>query len=169
MGRAGVLQGVRQMRFEALLDRHERGESSQAEAAEMLGITERTLRRWRDRLRDEGPSGLVDRRIGKPSSRRAAAAEIQRMLGLYQEIYPDFTVKHFHEQLKKRHDYKLGYTVTRLSFAGGGAGAAGAQALGASPEAAAPAGAGDAAASRRLALCLAARRRPAIRFGGDPR
>ena len=49
MGRAGVLQGVRQMRFRALLDRHRRGALSQVEAAEMLGITERTFRRWRDR------------------------------------------------------------------------------------------------------------------------
>ena len=120
MGRAGVLQGVRQMRFEALLDRHERGELSQGEAAEMLGITERTFRRWRDRLRDEGPSGLIDRRIGKPSSRRAAAEEILRMLGLYEERYSGFTVKHFHEQLQKRHSYKLGYTVTRLSLQSAG-------------------------------------------------
>jgi transposase len=108
------------MRFEALLDRHERGELSQGEAAEMLGITERTFRRWRDRLRDEGPSGLIDRRIGKPSSRRAAAAEILRMLGLYEERYSGFTVKHFHEQLQKRHNYKLGYTVTRLSLQSAG-------------------------------------------------
>ena len=71
MGRAGVLQGVRQMRFEGLLERQERGELSQGEAAEMLGVSERTFRRWRDRLRDEGPQGLRDRRIGKPSSRRA--------------------------------------------------------------------------------------------------
>jgi transposase len=120
MERARVLQGVRQMRFEALLDRHERGELGQAEAAEMLGITERTFRRWRDRLRDEGPAGLVDRRIGKPSSRRAAVAEIERMLGLYRERYADFTVKHFHEQLRKRHNYKLGYTVTRLSLQAAG-------------------------------------------------
>src|SRR5205807_2389189 len=108
MGRAGVLQGVRQMRFEALLDRHERGELSQIEAAEMLGITERTFRRWRGRLRDEGPVGLRDRRIGKPSSRGpsahgldpwgAAVEEILRMLGLYREVYADFTVKHFHER-----------------------------------------------------------------------
>ena len=120
MGRAGVLQGVRQMRFEGLLERHERGELSQEEAAEMLGVSERTFRRWRDRLRDEGPSGLRDRRIGKPSSRRAAAEEILRMLGLYQERYEGFTVKHFHEQLQKRHDYKLGYTVTRLALQGAG-------------------------------------------------
>src|SRR5216683_1520156 len=116
MGWAGVLQGVRQMRFESLLDRHERGELSQAEAAEMLGISERTFRRWRDRLRDEGPSGLIDRRIGKPSSRRAATEEILRMLGLYEERYSGFTVKHFHEQMTKRHNYKLGHRVTRLSL-----------------------------------------------------
>ena len=120
MVRAELLQGIREMRFEALLDRHERGELGQQEAAEMLGISERTFRRWRDRLRDEGPSGLRDRRIGKPSSRKAAVEEIQRMLGLYEERYGGFTVKHFHEQLVKRHDYKLGYTVTRLSLQGAG-------------------------------------------------
>jgi transposase len=120
MGRAEVLQGVREMRFEGLLDRHERGELNQEEAAEMLGISERTFRRWRDRLRDEGPVGLRDRRIGKPSSRRAAVEEIVRMLGLYEASYSDFTVKHFHEQLVKRHDYKLGYTVTRLALHGAG-------------------------------------------------
>src|SRR5712691_4712550 len=120
MGRTEVLQGVREMRFEALLDRHERGDLNQEEAAEMLGISERTFRRWRDRLRDEGPTGLRDRRLGKPSSRRAATEEILRMLGLYEERYSDFTVKHFHEQLVKRHDYKLGYTVTRLSLQGAG-------------------------------------------------
>jgi transposase len=120
MGRAEVLQGVRQMRFEGLLERHERGELSQEEAAEMLGISERTFRRWRDRLRDEGVEGLRDRRIGKPSSRRAAVEEILLMLGLYEERYSDFTVKHFHEQLQKRHGYKLGYTVTRLALQGAG-------------------------------------------------
>jgi transposase len=108
------------MRFEGLLDRHERGELNQEEAAEMLGVSERTFRRWRDRLRDEGPVGLRDRRIGKPSSRRAAVAEIQRMLGLYEERYEGFTAKHFHEQLVKRHGYKLGYTVTRLALRGAG-------------------------------------------------
>jgi transposase len=120
MGRAEVLQGVRAMRFEALLDRHERGELSQIEAAEMLGIGERTFRRWRARRRDEGSAGLRDRRIGKPSSRRAAAEEIVRMLGLYEASHADFTVKHFHEQMVKRHDYKLGCTVTRLALQGAG-------------------------------------------------
>lgn len=77
------------MRFETLLDRHERGELSQVEAAEMQGMSERTFRRWRDWLRDEGPEGLADRRIGKPSSRRAAAEEILRTLGLWREHHAD--------------------------------------------------------------------------------
>jgi transposase len=101
------------MRFEALLERQEEGGLSQAEAAEMLGMSERSFRRWRDRFREEGELGLSDRRLGKPSSRRAACEEIARMLGLYRERYSDFTVKHFHEQLVKRHGYKLGYTVTK--------------------------------------------------------
>src|SRR2546428_10446489 len=102
MGRAGVLQGVRQMRFAGLLERHQRGELSQIEAAEMLGVTERTFRRWRDRLRDEGPTGLLDRRLGKPSSRRAAAEGSFRMLGLYPGGFADLPGKHFHQQLGKR-------------------------------------------------------------------
>jgi len=79
----------------------------------MLGVSDRTFRRWRDRLKDEGPAGLKDRRL-LPSGKRAAQAEIERMLGLYRDTYSDFTVKHFHEQLVKRHGYKLGYTVTKV-------------------------------------------------------
>jgi transposase len=102
------------MRFQSLLDRHERGEITQAEAAEMLGVAERTFRRWRDRYEEEGEAGLADRRLGRPSPRRAPAAELERMLGLYRDRYADFTVKHFHEQLVTRHGYKLGYTVTKV-------------------------------------------------------
>src|SRR5580658_208371 len=114
MDRTRIDERVRQMRFEGLLDRHERGELSQLEAAEMLGISERSFRRWRDRLHDEGPAGLADRRLGKPSGRRAGVAELARMLELYRGSYADFTVKHFHEQLVKRHGYQLGYTVTKV-------------------------------------------------------
>ena len=83
------------------------------EAAELLGICERTFRRWRDRHRQFGLEGLADGRLG-PSSRRASMTEIERMLGLYRDLYRGFTVKHFHEQLLKRHNYGLGYTVTKL-------------------------------------------------------
>ena len=101
------------MRFTDLLGRTERSELSQMEAAEILGVSERTFRRWRDRHREAGEAGLADRRL-TPSLRRAPVAEIERMLGLYRDIYRGFTVKHFHEHLSKRHNYTLGYTVTKL-------------------------------------------------------
>ncbi len=113
MDRARIHEGVRRMRFTDVLGRSERSELSQMEAAELLGISERTFRRWRDRHREAGPPGLADRRLA-PSPRRAPVAEIERMLGLYKGLYCGFTVKHFHEQLGKRHNYVLGYTVTKM-------------------------------------------------------
>src|ERR1700686_4968710 len=113
MDRARIHEGIRRMRFTDVLGRSERSELSQMEAAELLGIGERTFRRWRDRHREAGLVGLADRRLA-PSLRRVPVAEIERMLGLYRELYRGFTVKHFHEQLGKRHGYTLGYTVTKL-------------------------------------------------------
>jgi transposase len=102
------------MRFARLLERQEGGEITQAEAAELLGVRERTFRRWRDRYREDGEAGLDDGRLGRRSPRRAPEAEMERMLGLFRDKYSDFTVKHFHEQLVRRHNYKLGYTVTKV-------------------------------------------------------
>jgi transposase len=114
MNRAAFHEGVRRMRFSSLLDRHKGGELTQVEAAEMLGIHERTFRRWQVRFEADGESGLADLRLGRPSPRRACVDEIERMLGLYRDRYSDFTVKQFHEQLCKRHNYRLGYTVTKV-------------------------------------------------------
>ncbi len=119
MDRARVHEGVRRMRFEDVLGRWDRSELSQSEAAELLGVCERTFRRWRDRYREAGVAGLADGRL-RPSLRRAPVAEIEGMLGLYREQYRGFTVKHFHEQLVKRHGYVLGYTVTKLRLQGAG-------------------------------------------------
>ena len=102
MDRARIHEGIRRMRFADLLGRTERSERSQLEAAELLGVSERTFRRWRDRHRDEWPSGLADRRL-QPSLRHAPVVEIERMLGLYRDIYRGITLKHFHEHLAKRH------------------------------------------------------------------
>ena len=108
------------MRFEEVLDRHERGFLTQAEAGEMLGVTERTFRRWQVRYREEGATGLRDRRVGKPSPRRADEGELARARSLYAEMYEGFTAKHFHEKLVEGHGYRLGYTVTRLALQAAG-------------------------------------------------
>jgi transposase len=108
------------MRFESLLGRQERGDLTQVEAAEMLGVSVRTFQRWAGRFEECGAEGLCDRRLGRVSPRRAPEEELERMLGLYRDKYADFTVKHFHEHLVKRHDYVLGYTVTKLALQAAG-------------------------------------------------
>lgn len=109
-----MLERIGIMRFEELLERWHGGRLSHGEAAAALGVSERTLRRWRERYEEDGADGLVERRVGRPSPRRAAVDELRRMQALYRERYQGFTVKHFHEKLVQRHDYRLGYTTTRL-------------------------------------------------------
>ena len=116
MRRAKVLWEAFVTRFEAALDQHRWGWLSSDEAGEALGMSGRQFRRLRVRHAAEGAAGLADRRLGRVSGRRAPEAELDRMHRLYREEYADFTVKHFHEELVKRHNYKLGYTVTRLSL-----------------------------------------------------
>src|SRR6266496_4679072 len=120
MGTASIHEGVRRMRFSSLLDRTEAKELTQAAASELLGINVRTVQRWAERYEAEGDDGLVDRRMGRRSPRRAPEKELERMLGLFRDKYADFTVKHFHEQLQKRHGYMLGYTVTKLALQAAG-------------------------------------------------
>jgi transposase len=116
MGTASIHEGVRRMRFSSLLDRTEAKELTQEAASEILGINVRTFQRWAERYEAEGDDGLVDRRMGRRSPKRASEEELERMLGLFRDKYADFTVKHFHEQLQKRHGYVLGYTVTKLAL-----------------------------------------------------
>src|SRR5512147_325309 len=68
MRRTEVLQGLRLMKFEEVYGRTCRGGLSQAEAAEILGMSERTFRRWRDRYEATGAEGLFDRRLGTVSA-----------------------------------------------------------------------------------------------------
>ena len=86
----------------------------------MLGMSERSFRRWQVRCWEDGAAGLADRRVGRPSPRRAEEGELARARALYAEFYDGFTVKHFHEKLGERHGYRLGYTVTRLALQAAG-------------------------------------------------
>jgi hypothetical protein len=107
-------------RFEEAFEQYRRQRLTGEEAGELLGMSGRHFRRLCVRYEEAGIEGLRDRRIGKVSPRRAPMRELERMKQLYQEQYGDFTMKHFHEHLVRRHNYKLGYTVTRLSLQAAG-------------------------------------------------
>jgi transposase len=114
MRRSEVLQGVRMLRLRDVFGRWESGELSQLEAAELLGMHERTFRRWARRFESDGEAGLEDRRLGRRSGRAVAVSVADEVERLYRERYLGFTAKHFHEYLKASHGYSLGYTWTKV-------------------------------------------------------
>ena len=114
MRRTEALQGVRMAMFLNLLHRWESAELNQAEAAELLGVTERTFRRWTRRYEEDGDAGLLDRRLGKASGKRVPADRAEEVERLYRERYQGFTVQHFHEHLVADHGFGWGYTWTKL-------------------------------------------------------
>src|SRR6202166_958072 len=114
MRRTEALQGVRMAMFLNVLDRWESAELNQEEAAELLGVSERTFRRWTRRYEEEGEAGLLDRRLGKASGKRVPVDRAEEVERLYRERYQGFTVKHFHEHLIKDHGFGWGYTWLKL-------------------------------------------------------
>jgi transposase len=120
MNRATVLQEVRQMRFEELYERRQRRTLTMGEAAEMLGITERTFRRWSSRYQAEGAEGLQDRRLGRASARAVPVDEALRMVTLYETRYTGWTVKHFHERWQADHGGTRSYTWTKKALQAAG-------------------------------------------------
>jgi transposase len=101
------------LRFLDILGRYEAAELNQLEAAELLGVGERTFRRWRVRFEDEGEAGLLDRRLGKASGKRVPVDREHEVEALYRERYRGYTAKHFHEHLVKDHRFAWGYTWTK--------------------------------------------------------
>ena len=116
MRRTEQAQGLRLMKFEEVYGRTRSRLLSQAEAAEVLGVSERTFRRWRDRYEAEGAEGLYDCRLGRVSARRAPVDEVVRVLELFDTRYWDFTAKHFHEKLVAEHDCERSYNWVRLTL-----------------------------------------------------
>jgi transposase len=90
------------------------------QAAEILGISDRHLRRWRERYVEEGYNGLLDRRRGKPSRRRVPVATVEKVFALYREKYFDLNVQHFHEKLQAEHGIELSYTWVKQALQGAG-------------------------------------------------
>jgi transposase len=90
------------------------------QAAEILGISDRHMRRWRERYVEEGYNGLLDRRRGKPSRRRVPVATVERVFALYREKYFDLNVQHFHEKLQAEHGIELSYTWVKQALQGAG-------------------------------------------------
>jgi transposase len=105
----------RAMKVRQVLLRAMSGELSWIQASEILGLTPRTVRRWRERLERQGLDGLVDRRRG-PSPHKAPMKLLEQVLRLYRTRYRGFNVRHFHAVLRREHAFTYGYTFVRVAL-----------------------------------------------------
>jgi transposase len=96
------------------------GEMHWFRAADILGWSPRTLRRWRERYETHGYVGLVDKRRHSPSVRRIAAPEVERLLKLYREQYRGFNVRHFHQIARREHGVTVSYSFLKYTLQAAG-------------------------------------------------
>lgn len=114
-------QGLRRMLgFLDVYDQHQSGQLSCLDAGSLLGMSERSFRRWKVRFELEGESGLQDRRVGKPSPRKAQEAETRLVIRLYEERYRGFNVRHYHHFLVEHHGLARGYSFTKRTLEAAG-------------------------------------------------
>jgi transposase len=90
------------------------------EAAEIAGVTDRTMRRMRERYQEFGYTGLFDQRRGKRSIHRVPMDRAEEVLRLYREVYFDLNIRHFHEKLRDEHEITLSYTWVQQALQGAG-------------------------------------------------
>jgi transposase len=110
----------RAMKLQEVLLRATAGKIKWWQAAELMGVSERQMRRWRKRLEEQGPKGLLDRRRVTPSHRRIAKKQAEAVLSLYREKYFDLNVRHFHEKLLEEHQIGLSYTWVKQALQAAG-------------------------------------------------
>src|ERR1039458_3206751 len=99
----------RAMKLQEVLLRATTGKIKWWQAAELMGVSERQMRRWRKRFEEQGHQGLLDRRRRKPSSRRVPKEQAEEVLRLYRDQYFDLNVRHFHEKLSEEHQIAPSY------------------------------------------------------------
>ena len=112
--------GERAMKIQEVILRAMAKQITWWQAAEILGLSDRQMRRWCRRYQRYGYDGLWDRRRGRPSPRRVPLATAEQVLQLYREQYFDFNVSHFVEKLHERHGIPLSYSWVKQALQGAG-------------------------------------------------
>jgi len=106
----------RMMKLQEVILKAMAGKLSWIAAAEIIGVTDRTMRRWRERWQKNGYSGLWDYRKRRPSPKRGPVEQLEQVLQLYRDKYFDFNVQHFHEKLQDVHGIRLSYTWVKTAL-----------------------------------------------------
>jgi len=110
----------RAMKIKEVITRAISGKINWIQAAEILGMSDRQLRRWRKRWDKYGYDGLFDHRTQQPSPKRVPMADVEAVLKLYRTKYFDLNVKHFVEKLRTEEQIGLSYTWVKTALQNAG-------------------------------------------------
>jgi len=106
----------RAMKVQEVILRACSGEITWIQAAGIIGVSPRTMRRWKWRYERYGYDGLFDRRRQRPSPKRAPIGEVERILRLYRERYQGFSARHFHQLAVREHGVTLSYSYVKQAL-----------------------------------------------------
>ena len=106
----------RAMKIQEVIMRALSGAITWLQAADILGLDPRSVRRWRARYDAGGRVALYDRRCLRPSRRKAPAPEVQRILRLYRERFAGWSVRHFYRFARRDHAVTLSYSFVKLAL-----------------------------------------------------
>jgi transposase len=103
----------RAMKIQEVIVRALSGAITWLQAADILGLEPRSVRRWRARYEAGGQLALYDRRCRRPSRRKAPALEVQRILRLYRDRFAGWNVRHFYRFARRDHGVTPSCAKTR--------------------------------------------------------
>ena len=106
----------RAMKFQEVILRAMSGQINWIQAAHILRISDRHMRRFKKKYEEEGYDGLLDRRRQRPSPKRAPFKEVERILQLYREQYFGFNILQFHEIAQREHAVTLSYSFVKKAL-----------------------------------------------------
>ena len=109
------------MRFEEIYEQRTHKQLTVEQAADLLGIHERTFRRWVARYEEEGATGLADQRLDRVAHNAAPVDEVMALLSLYETRYSTWTVSHFYDQYRQHHRGERSYTWVKNTLQAHGA------------------------------------------------
>ena len=110
----------RAMTIQEVMLRALSGEIHWFKAAEILGMSPRTLRRWRLGFEKHGYDGLIDHRHQVPSIKRVPVSQVEQVLKLYRETYRGWNVRHFHQTIRRECGVTVSYTFVKKLLQGAG-------------------------------------------------
>ena len=116
MKKRHLLMGIRRMQFGVLFDSWQEKSLTQKEAARLLGVSERTFRRYCRQYEEGGLESICDKRLDRYASNAVPVDEALELVELYNTSYEDYNISHFYDCYLDEHKGTRSYNWVRKTL-----------------------------------------------------